>query len=148
RCEPEQPWYNSPMRGRGGIPPPPRVGCPRRAAIPWPQDAVMTPDEIAELRRQRYNATVALLRRTHSDLMIIRVRPDFPVPYHNPAQYTTVGMGCWAPPSPGCQEEILKPGEEVKLARRSYSISCSVLDEGGNLLDCEHNDWIEFYVVL
>ena len=34
----------------------------------------MTLDEIADLRRGRYNATVVLLRKVHSDLMILRVR--------------------------------------------------------------------------
>jgi len=36
----------------------------------------------------------------------------------------------------------------MKLARRSYSISCSVLDEEGRLLDREQVDWLEFYIVL
>src|SRR5207244_6441526 len=40
------------------------------------------------------------------------------------------------------------PGEEGKLIRRAYSLSCSVLDERGELLDLERTDWLEFYVVL
>jgi ferredoxin--NADP+ reductase len=109
----------------------------------------MTPDEIADLRQKRYNATIAWLRMAHSDLMIMRVRPDFPVPLHKPGQYTTLGLGCWEPRIAQCQAEVVKKAdEEAKLARRSYSISCSILDEQGKLLDYEHAGWLEFYVVL
>jgi ferredoxin--NADP+ reductase len=108
----------------------------------------MTPDRIAELRRQKYNATLAHVRRPHSDLMVLRVRPDFPRPPHRPGQYTTLGLGFWEPRFPGCQEEVLAEGDEARLGRRAYSISCSILDEQGGLLDIENTDWLEFYVVL
>ena len=49
---------------------------------------------------------------------------------------------------PGCQEESLTPDVAARLARRAYSISCSVLDDGGRLLDIEHTDYLEFYIVL
>jgi ferredoxin/flavodoxin---NADP+ reductase len=108
----------------------------------------MSPEEVAELRRTKYNATVTWMRKAHSDLMIVRVRPDFPRPVHKPGQYSTLGLGYWEPRFPGCQEEALQPGEESKLARRAYSISCSVLSDKGELEDIEHTDWLEFYVVL
>jgi ferredoxin--NADP+ reductase len=108
----------------------------------------MTPEQIADFRRQKYNATVASLLKTHSDLMIVRIRPDFARAAHKPGQYTVLGMGNWEPRFPGCQEEELAPGEETRLARRSYSISCSVLDGDGELLDVARTDWLEFYVVL
>lgn len=108
----------------------------------------MTPDQIAELRKTKYNATVVSLVKPHSDLMIMRVRSDFPRPSHIPGQYTVLGLGYWEPRFPGCQEEELKPGDETKLARRSYSISCPVLDDKGELLDLAKTDWLEFYVVL
>src|SRR5262249_48180386 len=39
--------------------------------------------------------------------------------------------------------------DEKKLARRSYSISCPILDDGHTgLLDVERTDWLEFYIVL
>jgi ferredoxin--NADP+ reductase len=47
---------------------------------------------------------------------------------------------------PGCQEETLKRGDEQKLVRRSYSISCPILDAGGRLLTPA--GWLEFYIVL
>jgi ferredoxin--NADP+ reductase len=108
----------------------------------------MTPEEIAELRKKRYNATVVWLRKPHPDLMVFRVRPDFPRPSHKPGQYSTLGLGNWEPRFPGCQEETLQPGDEQKLVRRAYSISCSVLDEHGGLLELAQTDWLEFYIVL
>jgi ferredoxin--NADP+ reductase len=108
----------------------------------------MTPHEIADQRSQKYNAAVASLNRIHSDLMVLRVRPDFPRPLHRPGQYCLLGLGYWEPRFPGCQDEALSPGDERKLARRSYSISCSVLDERGQLMDLARNDWLEFYIVL
>jgi ferredoxin--NADP+ reductase len=108
----------------------------------------MTAEEISDLRRQRYNATVERLVKPHPELMLIRVRPDFPKPRHEPGQYTTLGLGYWEPRFPGSQEETLKPGDEARLIRRAYSISCSVLDDAGALLDTESMPWVEFYVVL
>ena len=108
----------------------------------------MTPDEIADLRRRRYNATVAYLHKSHSDLMVLRVRSDFPRPLHQPGQYCTLGMGMWEPRFPGCQEEVRKPGDEARVVRRAYSLSCSVLGDDRRLLDLGAADWLEFYIVL
>jgi ferredoxin--NADP+ reductase len=109
---------------------------------------MMTPQEIAELRQKRYNSTVVRLVKVHSDLMLVRVRPDFPRPIHKPGQYSTLGLGFWEPRIPGCEDETLQPGEELKLARRAYSIGCPILDDNGKLLDLERTDWLEFYIVL
>src|SRR5262245_53514322 len=87
----------------------------------------MSPDQVAELRRTRYNATVVWLHKTHSDLMVLRVQPDFPLPVHKTGQYSTLGMGYWEPRHLGCQDETLQVGEETRLAKRAYSISCSIL---------------------
>jgi ferredoxin--NADP+ reductase len=108
----------------------------------------MTPEESAELRKKHYNATVVFLKLVHEDLMIVRIRPDFPVPAHKPGQYSTLGLGAWEPRYPGCQEEVPKPGEEKKLVRRAYSLSSSVVDDQGRLLDLPRMDWLEFYIVL
>ncbi|MBL8794190.1 MAG: ferredoxin--NADP reductase [Planctomycetia bacterium] len=109
----------------------------------------MTPEQIADLRRQRYNATVAGIRLANSDLMCLRVQPDFPMPAHKPGQYTSLGLGNWEPRLAGCQEEHLKPEEEAKLTRRAYSISCPLLGEDGQLVpDASRNGWLEFYIVL
>lgn len=111
----------------------------------------MTPEQIAEHRRDEYNATLVGLRKANPDLWVMRVLPDAPLAPHKPGQYTTLGLGFWEPRSEGCQPEIPAPagsGAEEKLARRSYSISCSVLDDGGQLLDRTGVAWLEFYIVL
>ena len=108
----------------------------------------MTAEEIAELRQRRYNATAASLRLVNPDLMILRVKPDFPRPAHRPGQYCTLGLGYWERRTEGCQEESLPPGEETKVVRRAYSISCSIYSEPGKLMSLEENDWLEFYIVL
>ena len=108
----------------------------------------MTPEQIADLRRQKYNARVTRLIKIHSDLLVLRVRPDNPLHPHKPGQYTALGMGYWEPRFPGAAEEDLQATDTAKLARRSYSISCSVLDEEGRLLDRDNVDWLEFYIVL
>jgi ferredoxin--NADP+ reductase len=108
----------------------------------------MEPATAAELRRKWYNASVVGLRKAHSDLMIVRIRPDFPRPPHKPGQYATLGLGNWEPRFPGCQEETLPSAEEMRLTRRAYSISCSILNDSGQLEDIERTDWLEFYVVL
>ena len=108
----------------------------------------LSPDDIDALRRQHYDATVVSLKFAHPDLMILRVRPDHGVPHHKPGQYTTLGLGHWEPPISGCQPEQTHPGDERKLIRRAYSISSSILDDEGRLLDHERVGWIEFYIVL
>ncbi len=108
----------------------------------------MTPEQIADLRRQKYNATAIRLVKVHSDLLILRVRPDQPLQPHKPGQYTALGLGYWEPRFPGSAEENLQPADQTKLARRSYSISCSILDDQGQLLDRSKADWLEFYIVL
>src|SRR5204863_9520099 len=65
-----------------------------------------------------------------------------------PGQYTSIGLGYWEPRAPGCQEEHLQPGDESRLARRAYSISCPILDDAGHLADLAAAGWLEFYIVL
>jgi ferredoxin--NADP+ reductase len=108
----------------------------------------MTPDQIADLRRQKYNATAVRLTKAHSDLLTMRIRPDFALQPHKPGQYSVLGLGNWEPRYPGSAEEHLQPADLTKLARRSYSISCPILDDRGGLLDASRADWLEFYIVL
>jgi ferredoxin--NADP+ reductase len=108
----------------------------------------MTPEELADLRARRYNGTVVYLRLANPDLMVMRVKPDFPRPPHQPGQYGTLGLGYWEPRVEGCQVETLKPDELTKVVRRAYSLSCPVEGEGGELYDAEKTDWLEFYIVL
>ncbi len=108
----------------------------------------MTAEQVAQWRRQSYNATVVRLKKPNSDLMMLRVRPDYPLPAHKPGQYCTLGMGYWEPRHEGCQPETILPKDLPKVVKRAYSISCSVLDDDGRLLDRSNADWLEFYVVL
>jgi ferredoxin--NADP+ reductase len=109
----------------------------------------MTPDEMAELRRKNYNATVAWIHKPNPELMRLHVKPDVPIRPHKPGQYTSLGLGYWEPRIEGCQLETLKPGEETKVVRRAYSIGCAMLDEKGNLVPpATETGWLEFYIVL
>lgn len=105
-----------------------------------------TPEQIAEWRAKRYNGTVIYLRRPNPELMILRVRPDFLVPAHEPGQYCSLGLGYWEPRFPGCQEEDLSEGDESRLILRAYSISHPMLIDGQ--LPAPQNEWLEFYIVL
>ena len=89
----------------------------------------MTPEQITDLRRQKYNATVVRLHKVHPDLMVMRVRPGLPAAGAQARAVRRPRPRFWEPRMPGCQEETLRLGDETKLARRSYSISCSVLDD-------------------
>ncbi len=108
----------------------------------------MTSEELEAFRTKRYNGTVTYLHKTHSDLMIVRVRPDFPRPNHKPGQYCTLGLGNWEPRVEGCQVESLPPDALSKLVRRAYSLSCSIESQPGVLYDPLQTDWVEFYIVL
>jgi len=110
--------------------------------------AGMTPEQIAELRQKRYNGQVVYLHKVHSDLMILRVKPDFPRPPYIPGQYTTLGLAYCEPRVEGCQAEQLKPEDLSKIVRRSYSISSSIYSSPGILRDMLQDDWLEFYIVL
>ncbi len=104
--------------------------------------------DIAQLRNEKYNATVHHIHKSHSDLMVIRVKPDKAPISHKAGQYTLLGLGNWEPRFPGTTEENLPETERSKLVRRSYSISASVLDEQGHLADNTGKPWLEFYIVL
>jgi ferredoxin--NADP+ reductase len=108
----------------------------------------MTAEQIAEWQRQSYNATAVRLIKPNSDLMVVRIRPDYPLPPHKPGQYSTLGLGYWEPRHEGCQPETILEKDLPKVVKRAYSISCSVLDDRGDLLDRTGANWLEFYVVL
>jgi ferredoxin--NADP+ reductase len=108
----------------------------------------MTPDQISDERQRRYNAVVVRLHKPNPELMMLRVRPDFPIPQHQAGQYCSLGLGNWEPRFPGSQDENLRPEDEAKLVRRAYSISHPILDDAGRLVARDEQDWLEFYIVL
>ena len=102
---------------------------------------------IDELRAEHYNATITHFEPTHSDLWVLRVRPDHGDVSHLPGQYASLGLGYW--------EERIDDAEDPgldekwdKLVRRSYSISSHMFDEHGYLTGDLDADELEFYIVL
>ena len=102
---------------------------------------------IDELRAEHYNATITTFEPSHSDLWILRVKPDVATVSHLPGQYASLGLGYWE----GRIDEAEDPGIDTKwekLIRRSYSISGRMFDENGYLVDDTEGDELEFYIVL
>ena len=100
-----------------------------------------------ELRTEYYNATITHFEPTHSDLWLLRVRPDDGDTSFLPGQYATLGLGHWEDRI----DDATDPGIDdkwEKLIRRSYSISSKMLDGNGYLTDETINDELEFYIVL
>lgn len=106
------------------------------------------PEHLTALRKASYNATVSHLRRVHEELIVLRVKPDSGISPHKAGQYTALGVGYWERRCDGCQEENLKPAQLERVVKRAYSLSSSVLDEKGELLRPEDEDFLEFYIVL
>jgi len=101
---------------------------------------------IAELREEHYNATITAFEQRHSDLWVLRVRPDHGGTSHLPGQYASLGLGFWEDrvdnyADPGIDEKW------YKLIRRSYSISHSMFEPSGYLAPPDTEE-LEFYIVL
>ncbi len=102
---------------------------------------------IEELRDEHYNAVITHFEPTHSDLWVLRVRPDHGDTSYLPGQYASLGLGFWEDRI----DDAIDPGLEEKwdkLVRRSYSISSRMFDEHGYLTDEGGLDELEFYIVL
>jgi ferredoxin/flavodoxin---NADP+ reductase len=104
-------------------------------------------DEIDSLRTEHYNATISYLRKAHDDLWMFGVEPDGGPLDYVAGQYTTLALGFWEPRIDELTEE-LDDEQRRKLARRSYSVSSSILDGNGELIDPATEKAAEFYVVL
>jgi len=97
------------------------------------------------LRDQHYNATITRIREHNPDLWVMWVKPDEPIEPFLAGQYTTLALGYWEPRADEASEEFT-PEQREKLARRSYSVSSSVVTDSGELVE-EHPDEVEFYIV-
>ncbi len=97
-----------------------------------PADSFVSDEQDEALRAQHYNATLSEIRAHNEDLWVMMVRPDEPVDPYLPGQYTTLALGYWEPRSDEASEE-LPAGQRAKLARRSYSISSSMVDDARQL---------------
>jgi len=108
----------------------------------------LTLDEFDEQRREEnYNATITSIREHNPDLWVMRIKPDEPVEAFEPGKYTTLGLGFWEPRADDVSEDFVEdPDQRNKMARRSYSVSSSIVDEDGELVE-PHPEEIEFYIV-
>jgi ferredoxin--NADP+ reductase len=98
-----------------------------------------------ELRAEHYNATITHFEPTHSDLWVLRVKPDHGSVSHLPGQYASLGLGYWEPRIDDAVEPDLDQRWD-KMVRRSYSISNRIFDEHGYLAG--EAEELEFYIVL
>lgn len=100
-----------------------------------------------QLREANYNATISWIREHNPDLWVMRIDPDEPVDPFKAGQYTTLGLGYWEPRADQVEEDFSEePSQREKMARRSYSVSSSILDGQGQLVP-PHPDDVEFYIV-
>ena len=102
---------------------------------------------VEELRDEHYNATITHFEPAHSDLWVLRVKPDHGSTDYTPGQYATLGLGFWEERV----DDAIDPNLDnrwFKLIRRSYSISSRILDGHGYLVDEGGLDELEFYIVL
>jgi ferredoxin--NADP+ reductase len=100
------------------------------------------------LRDEHYNSSVVKVVRPHDELMIMRVRPDRGLPTFQAGQYTVLGLGFWEPRVEGVQDEPPGSYDPRKMIKRAYSISCSMLDDHGQLLRAVDSSYFEFYITL
>lgn len=110
---------------------------------------VKPPEERAEeLREANYNATITSIRAHNPDLWVMYIKPDEPIDPFKPGQYTTLGLGYWEPRVDEAHEDFEEGSDQwEKMARRSYSVASSIINEKGELLE-PHPEEVEFYVVL
>lgn len=100
-----------------------------------------------ELREEFYNATITYFEPTHSDLWVLRVKPDVGDISHKPGQYTTLGLGFWEERIDDVIEADIDSRWD-KRALRSYSISNRIFNDQGYLASETENGELEFYIVL
>ncbi len=103
--------------------------------------------QIEELRGTHYNASISAFERSHSDLWLLRVKPDHGDTHHLAGQYASLGLGYWEPRADGARDPGLERSWE-RLIRRSYSISSPLFDDRGYLFDPCRSPELEFYIVL
>ena len=105
----------------------------------------MASPSLDELRERHYNAEVSYVREQNEDLRVIRIKPDHPLSDYSAGQYTTLALGYWEPRADDATEE-LSDRQEVRLVRRAYSISSSIVDDSGELAPVDPAE-LEFYIV-
>lgn len=108
-----------------------------------------TSDSLDALRSQHYNATLTQIKQIQDELWIFRVQPDDGIPFYQPGQYTTLGLGDWEPTNDPTHNEEAGENLKNKVIRRAYSMSYPVFREGAqNIAAPEELDYYEFYIAL
>ncbi len=102
---------------------------------------------VEEFRDEHYNATITYFEPTHSDLWVLRVRPDHGDVSHIPGQYASLGLGFWEDRIDDAVDTGLDQRWH-KLIRRSYSISSRIFEDNGYLANDDAATELEFYIVL
>ena len=103
-------------------------------------------DEIRQLRRQHYNATVESIIECHSELRVLRARPDRPGIRYRPGQYTLLGLGAWEPLA---ADPRGMPQEQCRnLLKRPYSFSSPIFTPEGELVEAGAESIFEFYIAM
>lgn len=102
---------------------------------------------VEELRDDHYNATITQFEPTHSDLWVLRVKPDHGDASYIPGQYASLGLGYWEDRIDDAVDPDLDEKWE-KLIRRSYSISHPIFEPSGYLAPGDTDGELEFYIVL
>jgi ferredoxin--NADP+ reductase len=104
--------------------------------------------DLEALRRAAYNGTVQSVRLVHDELMVLRVRPDAPIPPYQAGQWIGIGVGNWEEGIPGVAGECTED-ERGKLGRRPFSISSPILNDAGTgLFPANEEDFYELYFGL
>ena len=123
----------------------PELTIPPR--VSGPKERLQHPGVVEELREDHYNATITHFEPTHSDLWVLRVKPDQGDTSYLPGQYASLGLGYWEDRIDDADDPDGEARWE-KLIRRSYSISSRIFDDNGYLIDENGLDELEFYIVL
>ncbi len=107
-----------------------------------------TVDEPA-LRRVHYNAVILGERMLHGAVMVIRVKPDGPLPPALPGQWMELGLGIWEPVMPGAEAGSARRSASDSVVRRAYSISSPILTpDHSKLIDPGDEEAFEFFLSL
>ena len=107
------------------------------------------PEDLDDLRRKHYNATIIGERIHHGTVMVIRVRPDAAVPEPEPGQWLELGLGIWEPVMEGAQPGSTKRVPPNRVIRRAYSLSSPILTpDHSRLLEPKEWEGFEFFLSL
>jgi ferredoxin--NADP+ reductase len=103
-------------------------------------------DEIRQLKRERYNATIESIVECNAELRVLRIRPDQPGMRYTPGQYTLLGPGAWEPLASGSAN--LSRGQYRILLKRPYSFSSPIFAPNGEIVEAGTESIFEFYIAL